>query len=740
MSKRYVLTDMGKGIGKREVRPIWNNTQRINHQNKFVLTVVLTRRPFYKSTILNTRISKKTVNTVRVNGVNTAGQTAVSTVKGNGVTAVKTSVGCVWRHKMTDLNNVSKDSSGSWISKRVKLIDPQGRLNLLFTETECLVLSPDFNLSDESQVLLRVPRKNNMYSFDLKNVVPSRDLTCLFAKAIIDESNLWHKRLGHVNFKTMNKLMKGNLVRGLPSKTFKNDHTCVACQKRKQHKASCKAKLMSSISQPLQMLHMDLFGPTSAEAVNTACYVLNKVLVTKPHNKTPYELIIGRTPSISFMRPFGCPVTILNTLKPLGKFDRKAEEGFLVGTKTNWLFDIDSLTDFMHYQPVTAGNQANKNASQQEINFCYKILYNKAGDDTTDDAAGKEKVQEPLPQEKVTRSSSTNSLNTISTPVNTASASRTFSPPHDPLMPKLEDTIEIQRTGIFCNAYDENDLETNNYSYADKSVGAETDLNNMELSTVVSPIPTTRHSIHPKAQIIGDPKLAVQIRNCLFACFLSQHEPTKITQALHDESWVEAMQEELFQCKIQKVWTLVNLHYSKKAIGTKWVYQNKKDERGIVVRNKARLMDVKSAFLYGTIEDEVYVSQPPGFVDKEFPKKVYKVEKALYGLHQAPRACDYADASLDKKSTTGGCQFLGSRLISWQCKKQTVMMDYGYNFMQIQIHVDNESAIYVIKNPVYHSKTKHIKIRHHFIRDSYEKRLIEMVKIHTDNNVARSSH
>nr|GEY35188.1 ribonuclease H-like domain-containing protein [Tanacetum cinerariifolium] len=255
--------------------------------------------------------TQETINTVRINGVNTAGQTSVSIVEGNGVTAVKTSAGCVWRPKITDLNNVSKDNSGSWILKRVKLIDPQGRLNgcsrhitgnkalltdyqyidggfvafggstkggkiigigkirsnkikfedvffvkeqkfnlffvsqiydkknnVLFIEYECLVLSPDFKLLDESQVLLRVPRQNNIYNFDLKNVVPSGDLTCLFAKAIIDESNLWHRRLGHVNFKTMNKLVKGNLVRGLPSKTLENDHTCVACQKGKQHKAS----------------------------------------------------------------------------------------------------------------------------------------------------------------------------------------------------------------------------------------------------------------------------------------------------------------------------------------------------------------------------------------------------------------------------------------------------------------------------------------------------------------------
>ncbi|GKE35220.1 putative ribonuclease H-like domain-containing protein, partial [Tanacetum coccineum] len=146
--------------------------------------------------------------------------------------------------------------------------------SVLFTETECLILSPDFKLLDESQVLLKVPRRNNMYSFDLKNVVPSGGLTCLFAKATIDESNLWHRRLSHINFKTMNKLVRGNLVRGLLSKLFENNHTCVAFQKGKQHKASCKTKLVSSISQPLQMLHMDLFGPTSIRSINHKTYFI----------------------------------------------------------------------------------------------------------------------------------------------------------------------------------------------------------------------------------------------------------------------------------------------------------------------------------------------------------------------------------------------------------------------------------------------------------------------------------
>ncbi|GKD29244.1 putative ribonuclease H-like domain-containing protein, partial [Tanacetum coccineum] len=378
------------------------------------------------------------------------------------------------------------------------------------------------------------------------------------------------------------------------------------------------------------------------EVVNTAYYVLNRVLVTKPHNKTPYELIIGRTPNISFIRPFGCPVTILNTLDPLGKFDGKAEEGFLVGYSVhskafrvfnteikkveenlhvnflenkpnvigqgpNWLFDIDSLTNYMNYHPVTAGNQTNKNAGPQETNgntdlkknidvgqtedenvstqqyivfplwssisSSYKISDDKAEDDTVDDDACKKTVQEPaseydqalknvlnkmvdqekeatkqsdavkkefeaqcdsqLLQEKITRASGTNNFNTVSTPVNTATTTRTFSHvgpssgpsfvhfggsfpidvsnlPHDPLMPELEDTAEIQSTGIFGNAYDYHDLETLNTPYADQSVGAEADFNNMEPSNVVSPIPTTKvHSIHPKAQIIGDPKSAV---------------------------------------------------------------------------------------------------------------------------------------------------------------------------------------------------------------------------------------
>ncbi|GJZ53927.1 putative reverse transcriptase, RNA-dependent DNA polymerase [Tanacetum coccineum] len=340
----------------------------------------------------------------------------------------------------------------------------------------------------------------------------------------------------------------------------------------------------------------------------------------------------------------------------------------------------------------------------------------------------------------------------------------------------------------------------------------------------VSPIPTTRiDKDHPKDQIIGDFNSAIQTRRMTN---ITDEYSMKVIQALEDPSWVEAMQEELLQFKLQKVWTLVDLPNGKRPIGTKQVFRNKKDERGIVVRNKARLvaqgytqeegidydevfapvarieaiklffayalfmgfivyqMDVKSAFLYGTIEEEVYVFHLPGFEDPHFLDKVYKIMNgslmylttsrpdimfAVYacGIFQVipkmshlqavkrifrylkgqpklslwyPRDSpfdleafsdsDYTGASLDRKSTTRGTTPLGCYGIQHQ------MLDYGFNFMFTKIYIDNESTIFIVKNPVFHSKTKHIEIRHHFIRDSYEKKLLQVIKIHTDHNVA----
>ncbi|GKD09717.1 putative ribonuclease H-like domain-containing protein [Tanacetum coccineum] len=141
---------------------------------------------------------------------------------------------------------------------------------------------------------------------------------------------------------------------------------------------------------------------------------------------------------------------------------------------------------------------------------------------------------------------------------------------------------------------------------------------------------------------IYEGKTHQDLHTCLFVYFLSQEKPKSVSQALRDPAWVEAMQEELLQFKLQKVWILMDLPKGHRAIGTKWVYINKKDERGIVIRNKARLVaqghTQEEGIDYDEIEEEVYVCQPPGFEDLDHPDKVYKVVKALYGLHQAPRA------------------------------------------------------------------------------------------------------
>ncbi|GJQ96332.1 putative ribonuclease H-like domain-containing protein [Tanacetum coccineum] len=432
-----------------------------------------------------------------------------------------------------------------------------------------------------------------------------------------------------------------------------------------------------------------------------------------------------------------------------------------------------------------------------------------------------------LIQQKQGYANSTNRVFTVSPSVSDAGQSFTNADdlPTDPLMPDLEDTANLLNTGIFSGAYD------------DENVGAKADPNNLETTMNVSPIPTTRiHKDHPKDQIIGDINSATQTRrmtkiseelamvsyikkqrrtnhkdyqNCLFACFLSQIEPKKVTQALTDPSWIEAMQDELLQFRLQKVWRLVDLPKGKHAIGTKWVYRNKKDERGIVVRNKARLvaqgytqeegidydevfapvarieairlflayasfmgfivyqMDVKSAFLYGTIEEEVYVCQPPGFEDPQFPDKVYKkfdfvtmkttstlieTNKALLKdeealdvmfqvtpkvshLHDVKRIFRYLKV-VTISTTEAEMLAAANCLCTMLLWIQNQMLDYGFNFMNTKIYIVNESTICIVKNPVFHSKTKHIEIKHHFIRDSYEKKLIQVIKIHTDHNVA----
>nr|GEU81435.1 putative ribonuclease H-like domain-containing protein [Tanacetum cinerariifolium] len=521
--------------------------------------------------------------------------------------------------------------------------------SVLFTVTECLILSLDFKLPDESQVLLRVPRENNMYNVNLKNMVPFGNLTYLFAKATIDESNLWHRRLGHINFKTINKLVKGNIYKGLPTKVFENDNTCVACKKGKQHRASCKTKPVSSVDQPLYRLHMDLFGPIFVKSLNKKSYCL---IVTDDYS---------RTPSIGFMRPFGCPMAFLNTLDPLGKFERNVDEGFLVGYSPNvacsgptWLFDIYSLTRTMNYQPITTGNQTNPSIGFQ-------------------DKFGAEKVGEDVDQQYVLfcvwSSGSTN-------PQKYDGDAAFDGKEHDfdAKKPNFGVNVSPSRyrdlSAEFKDCSDNNSNEVNAAGSIVLTVG-QNSLNSTNTFSVAGPSNAAARPTYKKSSFIDASQLPDDP---------DMPELKDITYYDYEDDVGEEADFNNLETSITKDWVLVDFPHRKRSIGTKWVYRNKKDERGIVIRNKERLVaqghtqdegidykevfapvarieairlflayasfmgfmvyqiGVNSAFLYATIKEEVYVCQPLWFEDPDHPDKVYKVVKALYGLHQAPRA------------------------------------------------------------------------------------------------------
>ncbi|GKE45339.1 putative ribonuclease H-like domain-containing protein [Tanacetum coccineum] len=475
--------------------------------------------------------------------------------------------------------------------------------SVLFTNTACVVLSPDFKLTDESHILLKVPRKDNMYSVDLNNVIPQGGLTCLFAKATPDKSNLWHRRLGHVNFKTMNKLVKGNLVRGLPSKLFEINQTCVACQKGKEHIASCIENL---IDLRVKVIKCDNGTEFKNRIMNQFCEMKGIKMefsiartpqqngVTEKKNKTLIEATrtmladsklpttlwakavntACKKPALSFMRPFGCPVTILNTIDHLGKFDGKADKGFFVGYSTNskafrvfnsrtriveenlhvqfsenkpniagsgpnWLFDIDALTNSMNYKPVVAGNQSNGNAGTKACDD--------AGKARMETIPGKDYILLPMwPADPLFSQNSKDSPDVGFKPSGEEEKKDAEDPGNeDSEVPSKEEprvnqekdasvnstnTINtvsptVNTAGIEDNDVDENivygcdddpnmpELEEIIYSDDDEDVGVEADINNLDTHILVNPIPTTRiHKDHPVEQIIRDIYSAPQTR------------------------------------------------------------------------------------------------------------------------------------------------------------------------------------------------------------------------------------
>ncbi|GJU69394.1 putative ribonuclease H-like domain-containing protein [Tanacetum coccineum] len=579
--------------------------------------------PIHKNTTFKNSNFNQRVNTVKDKNVNTVRPKAVvnavkpkavvnvarpkvvvNDVKGNNVNVVKASfVGGLRNHRTKVLDHVSKHNSASITLKKFDYVYAQGRSKS--------VMAWSYEEINEWCVEFG----GNPKEGKSQNIIPKGGLTCLFEKDTSDESELWHIRLGHINFKTMNKLVKGNLVRGLPSKLFESNQTCVACQKGKQHRASCLWVFFLATKDETSGI-IKSFITRVENPIDQRVKVSDSVEEDVPQAKIEKKTVKSSFAKIKFIKPKQQEKTARKTINHVEQ------------------------------------NRQNTHAPSGMQIHLFLVVMQKVTEETGKEGVDPSKQGERDDQEKDADDvNNINNVNAASTnKVNAVSRKTSIELLDDPNMPELEDIV---------------------YSDDDEDVGAKADMNNLDAFMPVSPIPTTRvHKDHPVEQIIGDLNSTAQTRrmtknleehhlfssvqqrtnhkdfqNCLFACFYHRKNPKR-----------------------------------KRAIGTKWVSKNKKDKRGIVIKNKARLvaqgytqeeginydevfapvsrietirlflayalfkyfmvykMDVKSAFLYGKIEEEVYVCQPPGFEDPDFLDRVYKVEKALYGLHQAPRA------------------------------------------------------------------------------------------------------
>nr|GEV01397.1 retrovirus-related Pol polyprotein from transposon TNT 1-94 [Tanacetum cinerariifolium] len=627
--RKFSQSPRGKITGQKEIRPVWDNTASVNHQNKlthphpkrnFVLAAVLTKsgqvpinaakqRSHRAATSVsaakhvNTAASRPNMNNALpttysyfkahslVKNVTTAGKKAiVNTVEGNQNNAVKSSTCWIWRPKGNLRDHISKDS-GSYTLKRFNYVDSQGKLK------------SDQGIFDSG--CSRYMTGNKSYIIDYQEI--NGEVVAFRGNAKGGKITGKGETLQEVCLQRFLKMTIHVLLVKRESNTKPPGIRLGLLSKN-----GVAERKNTTLIEAARTMLADSKLPTTfwVEAVNTACYVQNGVLVIKPHNKTPYELFLGRKPPLSFMRPFGCPVTILNTLDHLG----------LKSSETK------------------VADDAGKKITQ--------VLRKKNG------------VQDPTKEGEAANTKSTNRLNTVSSPVHTVSLPvNAVSSSFTTVDPGRERAQRNEFESMFGQDKDANgnkmftlisaarstyDTRIFSSAYDDEVEGAMADFNNLELTIVVNLVPTTRiYKDHPKEQIIGDPLLASQTR--------------RMTKTSQEHAMASMPLEHNGSIETRKM-------------------------RGIVVRNKARLvaqgytqeegieydkvfapvakieairlflayasfmgfivyqMDVKSAFLYGTIEEEVYVYQPPGFEDSHFSDKIYKVEKALYGLHQAPRA------------------------------------------------------------------------------------------------------
>ena len=618
-------------------------------------------------------------------------------------------------------------------------------MTVKFDKERCLIT----NLNNDL-IMTGVRSTNSCYVFEKaeKELPQSR---C--NQAITNNVDIWHKRLGHVNYKTLDKLVKKELIRGIPKLSAKTQSVCGDCAIGKQTKSIHKSTSLIYTKRVLELLHIDLMGPMQtasiggkkyilvvvddfsryswvvflkdksetfelfktlclklqvekgstsgniarirsdhgtefenirfkefcnslgichefsapktpqqngiverknrtiqemarvmlnskklanrfwAEAVNTACHIVNRVYITKGTSMTAYEIWKGRKPNVKYFQVFGCVCYILRDREHLGKFDSKSDKGIFLGY---------------------AQNSRAFRVFNQRTN-CVMESYNVLFDDlkTVDEITGDDEQAETTEKEKE-ETQQTGSPRVVGSPVATEVTTEVGT--------EVGTTVETQ------NAAESEEEEESSHAQSTSRPRYVRTQKNHSLDNVIGEVTSGMKTRGKRNNVVH------------FACYISQLEPKNIKEALEDSEWILAMQDELAQFERNDVWTLVPRPSNKNVIGTKWIFRNKSDEDGVIIRNKARLvaqgytqiegidfdetfapvariesirmllslaclydfklfqLDIKSAFLNGVINEEVYVCQPKGFEDPNFPEHVYLLKKALYGLKQAPRA------------------------------------------------------------------------------------------------------
>nr|GEV70438.1 retrovirus-related Pol polyprotein from transposon TNT 1-94 [Tanacetum cinerariifolium] len=409
-------------------------------------------------------------------------------------------------------------------------------LEVAFLKSTCFVRNED------GVDLLTGDPSSNLYTIAL-NEVASNSSTCLLAKASSLQSWLWHQRPSHLNFATINNLVKNNLVQERRNRT-----------------------LVEAAITMLTFANLPSF--LWAEAITTACFTQNLLIIHKRFDKTPYELINKRKPNIKFFRVFGCRCYLLNDYEDFGKLKAKGDIGAFVG------YSKESNA-FRTYNKQTLSQVSE--TSKKYLEDLFQDFYDEYFDSSKIMKSSTMNVETSIKEEVFHEDSKSFQGESSSSSLN------------DNVQKSPEEVI-LPQTNTYTSFHDPSNVYTYYQPYPHENKWTKD---------------------HPLHKIIGDPKSSVLTRgqlanSCLFSCLLSSIEPANVAEALRDADWVSAIQEELDQFARLKAWRLVPRPEGKSVIKTKWIFKNKKDESSLVIRNKARLVAVGYSQQEGIDYDEKF--------------------------------------------------------------------------------------------------------------------------------------